>query len=257
MLVRIFAMGVFCAASVWTLGAANAQTHIKVTLTTNGPVGLAPAFVAFHDGGYDLFDVGASASGSLESLAEVGVLDGAIADANAAGANTAGFAPGGPFAPNGGSGDTVVPVDAANTWLTFGAMVLPSNDWFIGTGDALDVSALVGAAPGASLEWTFSTIYDAGTETEDFAFAPGGGLVGVTTASDPAGGTATANPISVVNGPDPFAVFANIEPMGFDTTSIDFTSGVVGTLTLEVVPEPATGLLMLCGVMALGVARRR
>ena len=101
-----------------------------------------------------------------------------------------------------------------------------------GSSDPLDVSSLIGAVPGTSLQFSFSTAYDAGTEAEDFAFAPGGGLVGITTPADPAGGTQTASPITVVSGPDPFASFANLEPMGFDTSSIDFTGGVIGTLTV-------------------------
>ena len=51
---------------------AFAQTQIEVSLTTDGPVGLAPAFAAFHDGSYDIFDVGSMSSPGLELLAELG-----------------------------------------------------------------------------------------------------------------------------------------------------------------------------------------
>ena len=51
---------------------AFAQTQIEVSLTTDGPVGLAPAFAAFHDGTYDIFDVGSMSSPGLELLAELG-----------------------------------------------------------------------------------------------------------------------------------------------------------------------------------------
>ncbi len=234
---------------------ASAQTSIRVTVTTTGPVGLAPAFAAFHDGSYDIFDVGGTATAGLEALAEVGDLSTIIGEATGLGANAGAIVDGGPFVPSGGTASAVFSVDAADTSFSFAAMILPSNDWFIGNSSAIDISSLLGASAGTSLSTTFSTGYDAGTEEEDFAFGPGGGLVGVTTASSPGGGTSTSDPISVVAGPDPFASFANIEPASFDTTTIDFTSGSIATVTLEVVPEPTSialaglGLVGLCGMM--------
>ena len=137
-------------------------------------------------------------------------------------------------------------------------MILPSNDWFTGTDSAVDVSGLIGAPIGTSISFALSNGYDAGTESEDFAFAPGGGLVGITTPSDPPGGTATSNPISLVSGPDPFSVFANIEPAGFDTSSIDFTTGPIANVTLTVVPEPASlGMAGLALLGLIGCLRRR
>ena len=96
-------------------------------------------------------------------------------------------------------------------------MILPSNDYFIGNSAALDISSLLGASAGTQLSFSYSQGYDAGTEAEDFAFGPGGGLVGITTPADPPGGTVTMDPISLVTGPDPFAAFANLEPANFDT----------------------------------------
>ena len=237
---------------------ATAQTSIRVTVTTTGPVGLAPALAAFHDGSYDIFDTGSTASAGLEALAEVGDLATILGEAGAAGANAAAIVDGGPFVPNGGTASAVFSVDASDTSFSFAAMVLPSNDWFIGTGNAVDISALIGASVGTSLPViTLSTAYDAGTEEEDFAFGPGGGLVGVTTASSPGGGASTSDPISTVVGPDPFASFANIEPASFDTSTIDFTGGSIATVTLEVVPEPTSLVLVSLGLVGLTSTRRR
>ena len=236
-----------------------AATQINVSVTTTGPVGLAPVFAAFHDGSYDIFNAGGTASAGLEALAEVGdfnVLLGAVP----AGVNAKGFAPGGPFAPAGGTGNEVFSVEASQTSFSLASMVLPSNDWFIGTDTAVDISSLIGASVGTSIPLVFSTVYDAGTELEDFAFAPGGGLVGITTLSDPAGGTATSNLISTVTEPDPFASFANIEPVVFDTTGIDFTGGSIASVSLTVVPEPNTLSLLVIACLGMGlfgVPRRR
>ena len=237
---------------------ANGQTQIEVKVTTTGPVGLAPAFGAFHDGTYDIFDVGGNATAGLESLAEVGDVAPLIAEAAGAGVpNAAGFAPGGPFAPSGGMGSTIFTVSPTETHFSFASMILPSNDWFIGTGDAVDISSLLGASIGTSLSIDLTRGYDAGTEAEDFAFAPGGGLVGITTAADPGAGLATADPIAVL-GANPFAGFASVEPADFDLSSLDFTGGTIATVELSVVPEPATGGMMVMGVLAsLGIFRRR
>lgn len=235
----------------------HAQTKIELTLTTTGPVGLAPALAAFHDGSYDLFDVGGMASPGLEDLAEVGDLTTVLTEASDAGANAVGFAPGGPFVPGGGTGSTMLTVADTETLLSFASMVLPSNDWFIGNSNALDISSLIGAAPGTSLSFNFSTVYDAGTEEEDFAFGPGNPLVGITTAATPGDGAETSDPIAAVLGPDPFAGFASLEPANFDTTSIDFTGGPVATLSLRVVPEPSTYVLAMFGAVGLAVWCRR
>ena len=234
------------------------QTQIQVTVTTLGPVGLVPVFAAFHDGSYDLFDVDgvSTASAGLELLAELGDASELISTAPA-GVTVGGFAPGGPFMPSGGTGSDVFSVGNTQTSFSMAAMILPSNDWFIGTNNAVDISSLVGAIPGTSISFDLSQGYDAGTEAEDFAFAPGGGLVGITTPADPPGGTATSDPISPIVGPNPYAVFANIEPTNFDTTSIDFTLGPIANVTLTVVPEPASLGLMGLGVVGLLLRLRR
>ena len=66
------------------------------------------------------------------------------------------------------------------------------------------------------------------------------------------------DPISLVTGPDPYAAFANLEPANFDTSSIDFTGAPIATVTLTVVPEPASLSLVGSAAMALfGFLRRR
>ena len=247
------------AACIACISTSLRATVIELTVTTIGPVGLAPVFASFHDGSHDLFDVGGTATSGLELLAEVGDPTAIIAEADAAGvSNSAGFAPGGPFAPNGGTGSHIFVLSPTETAFSMASMVLPSNDWFIGTDGPINIVSLHGAFPGTALSFPLTTVYDAGTEAEDFAFAPGGGLVGITTASDPSGGLSTTDLISVVGGPDPFASFANLEPAAYDTAGLDFSGAPIAYVQLMVIPEPETTLLMGIGIVGwLGIRRRQ
>lgn len=242
---------------------AQAVTSIRVTVETTGPVGLAPGFAAFSDGSFDLFAPGSTSSAALENLAETGSPAGLVASlgSNSGGAILGpGVGPGSPpiFA-QGASGSAIFSVADGHNMFNFASMLLPSNDWFIGNGNAadLDVSSLLGAAAGTSLMFDFVNVWDGGTELEDFDFSPGNGLIGIT---NPGGGEADFGTdqngvISLVSGPDPFAAFANADA-GFNSTQFDFTGQTIATVTLEVIPEPSTALLGGLGLLA-GLRRRR
>jgi hypothetical protein len=171
------------------------------------------------------------------------------------------IANGGPFFP-GNSNTVTFDVGNSNTMLSFAAMLLPSNDWFIGNNNAIDVSSVVQGGLGSSLTLEFSRVYDAGTELEDFAFSPGNGIIGIDTMGAPGGGTATTDPISLVSAADPFGAFANISPGTFDSTVYDFNAAgvgntVLGRVTLTSIPEPSTTLLGALGVAGVALRRRR
>ncbi len=153
---------------------------------------------------------------------------------------------------------TTFNVDDGNGMFNIAAMALPSNDWFIGNSNAFDVSSLLGASAGTMLSFDLSNVYDAGTELEDFNFSAGNGLIGLTNPGGgaPDFGTDQNGVVSVVTGSDPFGSFANID-QGFDTTPADFTGGPVARVTLSVVPEPSSSILLGLGATALLGARRR
>jgi len=251
----LFAVIVSCVAS-FSFG----QTQIQVDVTTTGPVALAPFFGAFHDGSYSVFTSGGMASPGLELLAELGDPSVLVGGAPT-GVGAFGFAPGGPFPANGGTGSTTFTInDATQNSFSFASMLLPTNDWFIGNSSALNISSLVGAAAGTTLTINPAMVYDAGTELEDFMYAPGLGLVGLTPppGHNPMGGTATTDPIALVTGADPFAAFDNLLPSDFDTTTLDFNGGPIAEIRLTVVPEPASFTLIgIAGLGLLGFRRRR
>ncbi len=117
--------------------------QIQVTVENLAPansVAFAPLRVGFHGGTYDSFDNGSAASDAIISIAEGG--SGAdwfpafaAADPTATLGTVAADA-GGPLLA-GGTGSAVFTIDpSVNRYFSFGSMVVPSNDFFIGNDDA-------------------------------------------------------------------------------------------------------------------------
>ncbi len=239
--------------------AASNAAALRITVEAPSNVGLAPALLSFHDGSNDFFDTGSSASAGLEALAEIGDTSG-LQSSLATGDNIT-IANSGPFTP-GSSNSVVFNIADINTSFSFAAIILPSNDWFIGNNEPLDISSLISGGVGSSLTFEFGRVYDAGTELEDFAFSPGNPIIGIDTMANPDGGTSTNDPISLVSGADPFGSFANISPGTFDSTAFDFNSAgvgntVLGRVTITSIPEPDVTLLGSLGAITLLIRRKR
>lgn len=155
------------------LAQAQDRSHtlsIELTNLTQG-IAFTPLLVSAHDAGTDLFEIGEPASSSLQAMAEGGALDGLVSDLQAAGAVLSTNPAGGPLMPT--SMVTVMDFDPqANTHLSIAAMLLPTNDGFVG----LD------AWPIPSEPGTYTLMlngYDAGTEANDERVVDGGGMPGV------------------------------------------------------------------------------
>ena len=132
--------------------------HVSVTNLTSG-IYFTPLLVAAHDGHNSLFTVGEPASSSLEIMAECGDISGLVADLNAAGADTLVNPAGGLLAPGETATGKLMP-SGHNRYLSLAAMLLPTNDGFVGL-DSLPI-------PRASGTYVYDLYgFDAGTEVND------------------------------------------------------------------------------------------
>ncbi|MGB0867433.1 MAG: spondin domain-containing protein [Granulosicoccaceae bacterium] len=129
-----------------------------------------PLMVAAHASSADLFEVGTSASASLQMMAEGGSIDGLNTDLTAVGAAIVANPAGGLLAPANSATAVLSDVDlSATPSLSVVAMLLPTNDGFVG----LDSIALT-----QGTHTYYANGYDAGTEANDERLVPGAGAPG-------------------------------------------------------------------------------
>lgn len=256
-----------CVFSAATLIAAEseAQTQqVRVEVTSNSPTGgaaITPLWVGFHNGSFDTFNVGATASAGLEEIAESGSAAGLASELGMADGRMGGVlaSPTGP--PPIQPGETVSGIfdldSTNNQFLSYAAMVLPSSDFFVGNDNAIDLASVFS---GGTVTFDIGgTVWDAGTEVDDFATSPGNPLFGIP-AGDGAAGADQGGTISAVTG-DPYAGFLNT-PAGVDFGPLNFNDAAlypngIATVTITAVPEPTSLGIIGLGLGGLFLRRRR
>jgi hypothetical protein len=186
----------------------GAPDAVRVTVESLAPPAgaiVTPPWVALHDGGFDSFDEGAPAPRGVEVIAEDGItgleptvpglleaiiggnpdfpplpampfLSQEFAASGAKGTQAIVVeldAPLGLFP--GDAASVVVPIEGpeANAYFSYAAMVIPSNDAFIGNDDARAVPLFdaAGNFTGASFIVTGDEVWDAGAEVNDESLA--------------------------------------------------------------------------------------
>lgn len=219
----------------------DALVPVRVTITNTAPpdgIYLTPVWLGFHDGEFDVFTEGDLATEGLERVAEDGDFT-VLRDDFAASAsgqdqlifNPDGF-PGAPLFDPGFSSSEIVNLDATQQrYLSFNAMILPSNDAFIGNDNprAYEIFDDAGAFSGPlTIRVYGDEVWDAGTEANtesDAAFFD---------QSAPNTGETTAEGISLhpgfngsVGNPDgqPINFLGGTNGAGilFDSIAADFT----------------------------------
>lgn len=155
------AVGLIAAASA----AQAAELEVTLTNATHG-VYFTPVFAAAHNNTVSIFQSGSAASDALEAMAEGGDITGLVTAATNASANVAdggnSAAPGasnGPVGP-GASVTFTINTDSGNDYLSLAAMLLPTNDGFVGLSNW--------KIPTTAGTYRINlNAYDAGTENND------------------------------------------------------------------------------------------
>lgn len=250
-------MALACAA--WATPAWAVPVEVQVTVENLAPansIAFAPLRVGFNSGLYDSFDAGKAASEAIVSIAEGGSGDLWFPAFQAAEPNaTLGTVvpnPAGPLLPGASAQAQFVVDPAVNRYFTFGSMVVPSNDHFIGNDSPMQYELFDagGQLNIASIVLQGGDIWDAGSEATDpvnAAFLQ----VGTNALRTPQNGVVVFDfaDLSTFNGltTAPGYVFNSQLAADLDVYRISF----------EVVPEPSsTALLALSGILGVVLLRR-
>jgi hypothetical protein len=242
--------------------AATAQV-VTVSVTNNqvaGGMAFGGLWSAFTDGSFDAFDDGGTASAGVELLAELGDSSTLATDLGGAGVSGVVMSPSAPppFTP-GETGSLMINVGdpTTNRYFSYGAMVVPSNDLFIGNDDptGIEVFDAGGNFLGPITITLFgSNVWDAGTEVNDFSDGPAF-LVG----QDATMGTTEGGTIQAFfsqAGATTYIQSLN----GMDTPAYTLTHPLeAGDLlaTITITPEPASLAMLALGSVMVVTRRRR
>ncbi len=261
---RLFGMAVGFALALSAV-AAHAQTQVQITIENLAPVNgtrLTPMWFGFHNGTFDLYNLGAAASPALERIAEDGDIAPLTALFAGSGAGTVqGQISGGPIDP-GQSFTTTISLDgtqATSRFFSYASMVIPSNDFFIANDNptAFQVFNGSGVFNQVSFVVTGVMVRDAGTEVNDEIPANTAAFGQATpNTGTPENGVVTTSTGFIGAGAAADGPILTARP------NADFTQPgyQIARVTITSAPEPATAGLLLGAVFvmpAMGRFRRR
>lgn len=234
-------------------------------LAQNGGFFFTPVYGAFHDGNFDIFNVGEAASPVFERLAEDGDFTALRDDRVANFPNSQGFALNAGVGPIGPQSSVSFEIDVdgnINTHFVFATMLIPSQDAFIGLDDSVELFDSNGnfISP-FSLTFDRSDIYDAGTEDNNDNSA-----VAFLNQSAPDTGDSENGVIGLHEGlSDDILDAGFVGPGGsipFSREAADFLQDGFGpfariTVTAVDVPEPSTMAMFGFGLLGFAALRHR
>jgi len=162
-----FTLAVVTALASQSLSAA--ELELKLTNLTQG-LHFTPILITAHTSDEHLFEVAMPASTALQTMAEGGNLEPLIAQANASGSDVAANPAEGLLAPSTSVMTTLMSADG-NEYLSVAAMLLPTNDGFVGL-DSWKIPTEAGTYS------VYLNAYDAGTEANNELVVDGSGAPG-------------------------------------------------------------------------------
>ncbi len=136
-----------------------AELLVTVTNTTNGTY-FTPLLITAHPDSQQLFDLGQPATSELQAMAEGGDISGLEALVGGSDVDTIANPANGLLGPGSSTTASLNTDQSGNTRLSLAAMLLPTNDGFVGL-DAIEIPS----APGTYIYYL--NAYDAGTEAND------------------------------------------------------------------------------------------
>ncbi|GGI89638.1 hypothetical protein GCM10007973_27500 [Polymorphobacter multimanifer] len=240
-------------------GTANAAiVKVKVTVQNLAPVNsvsFAPLRFGFHNGTFDAFDNGAVATNPIISVAEGGSGSDWFPAFQAAERNAVLGSAGGVLTPGASATSAYFLVDTSvNRYFTFGSMVVPSNDHFIGNDDPLEYRLfdMAGKLLINQIDQDASEIWDAGSEATDpinAAFLQ----IGTNDSRTPQNGVVgfDFNEFSAYNGLTTAAGYV------FNNSLVENTGIYRISFLTTAVPEPASWAMLIAGFGLIGSAARR
>jgi len=155
--------------------------EVKITNLTKG-ISFTPLLVSAHNASAKLFMGGTPASANLQAMAEGGDISGLVSDLNATNADIVQNPADGLLAA-GATTTAELNTTIGNDYLSVVAMMLPTNDGFIGL-NGIKIPTTAG-----TYRYTLNA-YDAGTEANDElashipALATGSGATGINTTAE-------------------------------------------------------------------------
>lgn len=232
---------------------------------------LSPMWVGFHDGRFDLFDAGTYTrlgSTALERLAEDGnpqPLQAEFAELSPGGTGGVIEAPGGIgdlifFGPGETASMRYAVDPASQRFMSFAAMVMPSNDAFIGNDDPHEIELFSETGQWCRtrvIDVGGCDVWDAGTEWNTMKDAA------LLNQSAPNTGVFTVADIVHHKELAPYSLFGigaegtNSLGIYFDPQASDFVTNNRPVCRITIIPEPATAVLLAAGALMLAKARRR
>ena len=253
---------VCAAAALVSMAAASQAAPVMVSVTVENlaaPSGIAfaPLHVGFGNGSFDSFDIGGVAGAPIVSVAEGGSGSAwfpafAAAEPGAVLGSVLPNPPG-PLLSGASATASFIVDPSQNRYFSFAAMVVPSNDFFVGNDNpmAYQLFDAAGNLQITSIVQRARDVWDAGDEVFDPAAAAFVGNNDLRTAQ---------NSVVALN----FAELAGFNGLVTGAGYV-FNSGLAAddaiyriSFAVAAVPEPGTYALMLGGLVALAfVARRR
>lgn len=161
----------------------GAEMDVEVSNAT-GDVYFTPLLVTAHDNATHLFQAGTAASAGLEIMAECGDTSTLLTSLGGADDDTVDNPASGLLAPGASTTAIINTNDTGNTHISIVAMLLPTNDGFVGL-DALEVPVTAGTYT------YYLKAYDAGTEGNDELITSGCDASTAGIPADPTGAAGT------------------------------------------------------------------